>query len=87
MGFIGWPEAVAFIGSIGTLAGVAYKIVAMKSSKSTDQQDVCKAKIQRLETDQAVQEEQMSNLKEENDRLHTGFDKINDLLLRLLSDK
>ena len=81
---ISLPAALAIIVSVATICLTILRIV---NSKRNNGNTNLEKKVVHLCSKTAVQDSQIKDIKEEQNRLHDNFDKLNDLLLRILSEK
>lgn len=76
------PMAVAFVGSVATMCVSIITILKMR--KNGDH--VKSSEFHELKQSNAVQQEQINDLKDSVSRLQDNFDKLNDLLIQLLTN-
>ena len=89
-----WTSAVALIGSVGTVCATLYALLKRKPSGDSDEVKLLRQNVDDLKSENAQLRERIAanetlsaDNKEELQRLRDGFEKLNDLLIQLLSEK
>lgn len=75
------PMAIALVGSVGTLSLTIYKILSLRKTSGNG---VSRKEFEELKSRNAVQDEQIKELTKDFNRLQNLFDKLNDLMIKLL---
>lgn len=86
---ITWPLAITIVGSIASLCLTLLKIIQMRKKETFSSNSSCKEtvdKLNKLETKVAVIDARLEEFKADKNALESHLEKINDLLIKLLTD-
>lgn len=87
MDFLTWEAVVAFVGGVGTICATTWKILSDRRTIRDHRIDELEVRLQQLSENSAVQTEQIANLNKEIKQLYNSFEKLNEILIKLLTDK
>lgn len=89
MEFMNWPTAVAVVGSVGSLVLGILKILAMRKSSEPDSKTMVmyEEKCAKLQSSVDVHASEIRHLEETTKRQDEDLSKLQDLLIKLLTDK